>query len=98
LPFVGAGCASSKGGAGSSQAARGAKDRCLQSIPSTNDNPTEPSMTNTITTQAAAFGLAAFVTLGVLLGLNGLAANEYQAAQQIASAPALQATPISLPG
>ncbi len=55
-------------------------------------------MTNTITTQAAAFGLAAFVTLGVLLGINGLAANEYQAAQQIASAQATQTTPTSLPG
>ena len=55
-------------------------------------------MTNTITTQAAAFGLAAFVTLGVLLGINGLAANEYQAAQQIVSAQATQTTPTSLPG
>ena len=55
-------------------------------------------MTNTITTQAAAFGLAAFVTLGVLFGLDGLAANEYQAAQQVASAQATQTTPTSLPG
>ena len=55
-------------------------------------------MTNTFTAQAAALGLAAFVTLGVLFGLNGLAANEYQAAQQIASAQATQTTPTSLPG
>lgn len=41
-------------------------------------------MTNSIAAHATALGLAAFVTLGVLFGLNGLAANEYQAAQQIA--------------
>lgn len=56
-------------------------------------------MTNTFTAQAAAqaaaLGLAAVVTLGVLFGINGLAANEYQAAQQIASA---QATPTILRG
>ena len=33
-------------------------------------------MTNTFTAQAAALGLAAVVTLGVLFGINGLAANE----------------------
>jgi hypothetical protein len=54
-------------------------------------------MTNAFSTQAAAFSLAAAVTLGVLFGLNGLAANEYQAAQQIASAQATQATPAALP-
>ena len=54
-------------------------------------------MTNAFSTQAAAFSLAAAVTLGVLFGLNGLAANEYQAAQQIASAHATQATPAALP-
>ena len=54
-------------------------------------------MTNAFSTQAAAFSLAAAVTLGVLFGLNGLAANEYQAAQQIASAQATQATPATLP-
>ena len=55
-------------------------------------------MTNTITAQAAAFGLAAFVTLGVLLGLDGLAADGHHAAQPIASAQATQATPANLPG
>ena len=55
-------------------------------------------MPNTFAPQAAAFSFAAFVTLGVLFGLNGLAANEYQAAQQIASAQATQTTPTSLPG
>ena len=55
-------------------------------------------MTNTFSTQAAAFSLAAFVTLGVLFGLNGLAASEYQAAQQVVFAQATQTTPSSLPG
>jgi hypothetical protein len=55
-------------------------------------------MTNAFSTQAAAFSLAAIVTLGVLSGLNGLAASEYQAAQQIASAQATQTTPTTLPG
>jgi hypothetical protein len=47
-------------------------------------------MNQRTTTQFAAFSLAAFVTLGVLFGLNGLAANEYQAAQQIAAAQTSQ--------
>ena len=53
-------------------------------------------MTNSLSTQAAALSLAAAVTLGVLFGLNGLAANEFQAAQQIAQAT--QTTPATLPG
>lgn len=59
-------------------------------------------MTNTFTAQAAAqavaLGLAAVVTLGVLFGIDGLAANEYQAAQPVASAQAMQATPTGLRG
>lgn len=54
-----------------------------------------------VTTQAAAqataLGLAAVVTLGVLLGLDGLASHEFQAAQQAVSAQATQITPSSLP-
>ena len=55
-------------------------------------------MTNAFSTQAAAFSLAAAVTLGVLFGLNGLAANEFQAAQQVMSAQATQAVSTSQPG
>lgn len=54
-------------------------------------------MSTTFSTQAAALGLAAFVTLGVLFGLDGLAANGHQAAQ-VVSAQATQTTPTSLPG
>jgi hypothetical protein len=55
-------------------------------------------MSTTFSTQAAALGLAAFVTLGVLFGLDGLAANGHQAAQQVVSAQATQTAPTSLPG
>jgi hypothetical protein len=43
----------------------------------------EPTMNTAFTAQATAFGLAAIVTLGLLVGLNGLAHTEYQAAQQL---------------
>jgi len=55
-------------------------------------------MTNAFSTQAAALGLAAFVTMGVLFGLNGLAAGGFQAAQQTVSAQATQVVPATQPG
>lgn len=55
-------------------------------------------MTNAFTTQATAFGLAAIVTLGLLFGLDGLAANEFQGAQQLFSAQATQTAPTTQPG
>ena len=46
---------------------------------------------NTSTTHhAAAFSLAAMITLGLLFGLNGLAHNEDRAAQQLAQTTATQ--------
>jgi hypothetical protein len=48
-------------------------------------------MSTRITQQATAFALAAFVTIGVLSGLNGLAAGEVAAAQaQFAQATTTQ--------
>ena len=43
-------------------------------------------MTRT-TTQAAAFALAAFMTVASLAGVNGLAAKQYAAADSLAMAP-----------
>ena len=54
-------------------------------------------MTNAFSTQAAALGLAAFVTMGVLFGLNGLAAGGFQAAHTV-SAQATQVVPATQPG
>ncbi|NRF69346.1 hypothetical protein HLB44_20310 [Aquincola sp. S2] len=45
-------------------------------------------MTNSITHHAVAFSFAAFVTLGVLFGLNGLASSKYQSAHELAQATA----------
>jgi hypothetical protein len=42
--------------------------------------------TTKISQQIASFTLAAVMTVGVLLGLNGLAASEASSAQQLASA------------
>lgn len=41
--------------------------------------------TTKISQQIASFALAAVMTIGVLFGLNGLAASEAESAQQLAS-------------
>lgn len=50
-------------------------------------------MTTRLTHQAIAFSLAAFVTLGVLAGLNGLAHTEFSAAHSELAQAAVVAQP-----
>jgi hypothetical protein len=47
--------------------------------------PKESTMTRTIATQAVSFSLALVVTIGTLIGLDGLASAEHPAQQQIAA-------------
>jgi hypothetical protein len=59
--------------------------------PRNRDNP-ESTMNRTLTQQAVSFSLALVVTVGTLLGLNGLASTDSAAAQQqVAAAKAPQA-------
>ena len=41
----------------------------------------------TTTSQAAAFALAALMTVGIVAGMNGLATKQYSAADSLAMAP-----------
>ena len=48
-------------------------------------------MPRTLTQHAVSFSLALLVTVGTLIGLNGLASSEHAARQQIAAAKTAQA-------